>query len=107
MPNSIRVLHRITQIPELIELICRHADPRSRTSLLRVSRSFFDVAAPIVWEKVSGVHNILTLLPGVTAVLPRSKQRSFNENGVMVVSFLSATIHYTLCQFLLLNTLYV
>ncbi|CAE6493492.1 unnamed protein product [Rhizoctonia solani] len=59
---------RVAQIPELLRFIHRHATPGTRTSLLQVSRSFFSTGAPIMWESVEGVHNLLRLIPNTAIV---------------------------------------
>lgn len=82
MPNFTHPPHRILQIPELLSLICRHSVPRAQTCLLRVSRTFFDSAAPVVWENVSGVHNLLVLLPGVTVTRSTEESTSLEINLV-------------------------
>ncbi|EUC63987.1 hypothetical protein RSOL_434050 [Rhizoctonia solani AG-3 Rhs1AP] len=59
---------RVAQIPELLRFIHRHATPGTRTSLLQVSRSFFSTGAPIMWESVEGVYNLLRLIPNTDIV---------------------------------------
>lgn len=60
--------HRVCEVPELLSFICRYSSLRTQVRMLQVSHSFFDIVAPIVWERVEGVHHLLKLLPGVTAV---------------------------------------
>ncbi|KAG9095997.1 hypothetical protein FS749_009291 [Ceratobasidium sp. UAMH 11750] len=57
--------HRIFDFPELIDLIAKSTCSHDQARLLRVSRSFLNVAAPLVWETVVGVEHLLKLLPGV------------------------------------------
>lgn len=82
MPNHLQTPHRIFQVPELLSFVCRCASPDARTALLRVSHMFFNVAAPISWENVFGVHYILRLLSGATVT---TETLSKNKPLILVV----------------------
>ncbi|KAG9100993.1 hypothetical protein FRC06_003464 [Ceratobasidium sp. 370] len=67
-PNA----HRIFDFPELIDLISKSTFSQDQARLLRVSRTFLNVVAPLVWENVVGVEHLLKLLPGVTVTIKAS-----------------------------------
>ncbi|KAF8609084.1 hypothetical protein BDV93DRAFT_551877 [Ceratobasidium sp. AG-I] len=54
---------RVSEVPELIALICDFAEKSSLVKLLTVSQRFFYCIAPLVWKEVPGVANLLALLP--------------------------------------------
>lgn len=56
---------RLIETPELLRAICELSESADQACLLCVSQLFFDIAAPVVWQNVAGVHNLLALLPGV------------------------------------------
>ncbi|KEP51726.1 hypothetical protein V565_056820 [Rhizoctonia solani 123E] len=56
--------HRIFAVNELLSLICTNCDNPTRTTLLRTSRLWFEISAPIIWGNLQGAHKILILLPG-------------------------------------------
>ncbi|KAG8709300.1 hypothetical protein FRC08_018420 [Ceratobasidium sp. 394] len=49
---------------KLLTRVARGLGPEDWANLLRISRPFFAAVAPLVWQKVEGVHNLLALLPG-------------------------------------------
>jgi hypothetical protein len=51
--------------PALLRHICLFSESSDYSELLRVSRLFFKVAAPLVWENIHGVETLLLLVPGV------------------------------------------
>ncbi|KAG8745919.1 hypothetical protein FRC10_006723 [Ceratobasidium sp. 414] len=61
-------ISRVLTTPELLSFICQFAKRSDDLNLLRVSRPFFDAAAPFVWENLRGVKNILTLISGIKFV---------------------------------------
>jgi hypothetical protein len=58
--------HRVVEIPELICLIASSLGGKDRTRLLRVSRRFFHLVAPVIWKNVPRVDMILMLIRGTT-----------------------------------------
>lgn len=56
---------RVLQSPELVRTTYQFSNHPEQFRLLRVSRSFFNAGAAVIWEKVEGVHILLSLLPGV------------------------------------------
>ncbi|KAG9093658.1 hypothetical protein FS749_013994 [Ceratobasidium sp. UAMH 11750] len=48
---------------DLLHYIVQDLSPKDWLNLLRVSQLFLTTAAPLVWRKVEGVHNLLALLP--------------------------------------------
>ncbi|KAF8599982.1 hypothetical protein BDV93DRAFT_559804 [Ceratobasidium sp. AG-I] len=67
---------RIFRVPELAALICSFTSISDRARLLRVSRTFFDVAIPSVWREVDGVEQLFRLLS--TCVM------TFNSSNALV-----------------------
>ncbi|KAG8713295.1 hypothetical protein FRC09_018887 [Ceratobasidium sp. 395] len=63
--------HKILGVPELLGIICKYSECFRSPHLLQISRAFFLAGAPLVWQEVVGVQNLLKLLPGV----------SFNATG--------------------------
>lgn len=62
-----RISQRFVETPEILGIVCKLSEDSDQARLLRVSQLFFDIAAPVVWESVTGVHNLLALLPGVVS----------------------------------------
>ncbi|KAF8609086.1 hypothetical protein BDV93DRAFT_504533 [Ceratobasidium sp. AG-I] len=62
-PIQVYFAHRVYEVPELLELICSFVEKSTLANLLTVSQQFFHCAAPLVWKEVSGVANVLGLLP--------------------------------------------
>lgn len=56
---------RFLQSPQLLHAVYQLSNRQTQFKLLRVNRSFFNAGAAIIWERVEGIHNLLTLLPGV------------------------------------------
>ncbi|KAG9128030.1 hypothetical protein FRC07_006144 [Ceratobasidium sp. 392] len=75
--------HPIFDSPELLSLVCRSACVRDRVRLLRVSRLFLCVAAPLVWERVVGVEHVLSLLPDVT-ILAKPSERNLGKKTTAI-----------------------
>jgi hypothetical protein len=53
---------------ELLRTVCSFSESSDHPELLRVSRSFFNAAAPLVWENIEGVEKLLLVIPGVKCV---------------------------------------
>ncbi|KAG9073992.1 hypothetical protein FS749_014501, partial [Ceratobasidium sp. UAMH 11750] len=64
--------HRVFKVPELLRSICKYSCGHDLPDIAYVSRSFFRVAAPLIWEEVAGVHHLLVLIPGVEVKEERS-----------------------------------
>ncbi|KAF8593305.1 hypothetical protein BDV93DRAFT_254995 [Ceratobasidium sp. AG-I] len=73
-------LHRIFEVPELVGFVCKYSSSSQRTHLARVSRSFFNIAAPFVWGQVDGAHRILKLIPGVTVSRRAAERLPLRQN---------------------------
>ncbi|KAG8730019.1 hypothetical protein FRC10_003204 [Ceratobasidium sp. 414] len=58
-------MHSLFTNVDLLHHVTLESDPKDWPSLARISRSFFSFAAPFIWRKVEGVHNILALSPRV------------------------------------------
>ncbi|QRW07390.1 hypothetical protein RhiLY_06389 [Ceratobasidium sp. AG-Ba] len=56
----------VLDIPELVSLVCESAPVSDCAVLLRVSRLFFDCAAPLVWKNIHGVTKLFSLLDGAS-----------------------------------------
>lgn len=54
---------RVFEVPELVDLICSFVRKRNLTNLLTVSQCVFHCVAPLIWKDVTGVVNIIRLLP--------------------------------------------
>lgn len=79
---------RLFELPELLAFVCRFSCIDQRARLLCVSRSLFNIAAPLVWEKVAGADRLLSLLPGVTVTAKETDTSSFRNIRIIVRSFL-------------------
>jgi hypothetical protein len=58
--------HRVAEIPELVSSIAGSVGSKDRTRLLRVSRHFFHLVAPMIWKNVPRVDIVLMLIRGTT-----------------------------------------
>lgn len=76
-----KIAKRLVETPEMLRLICEHASTSDQVRLSCVSRLLFKISAPIIWENVEGVHNLLLLLPGV-----KTRVRKSNEAEQVIVS---------------------
>lgn len=85
MEDHTHTSRRISQVPELVGFICRCSDYHTRKTMLQVSRQFFETAAPVVWEKVVGVHFLMHLLPGFTATRSQAHTHSRRDNYITMV----------------------
>ncbi|KAF8598194.1 hypothetical protein BDV93DRAFT_609980 [Ceratobasidium sp. AG-I] len=85
MPSSEPRLHRIFEVPELVRFICKYSSISQRARLARVSRSFFNIAVPFVWERVNGVHRILKILPGATVSRRAAEPSYLRQNYTIFI----------------------
>ncbi|KAG8762861.1 hypothetical protein FRC12_008812 [Ceratobasidium sp. 428] len=83
--------HKLFEVPELLGTICKYAGCQRSPHLLRISKAFFRVAVPLVWEETVGVHNLLKLLPDVSSKTKgdpaKLKHRGDKEDILIVVLF--------------------
>lgn len=56
---------RVSEVPELIGLICSFTEKSNLPNLLTVSRRFFYCVAPLIWKDVVGLKKLLDLLPRI------------------------------------------
>ncbi|KAG8702917.1 hypothetical protein FRC08_003167, partial [Ceratobasidium sp. 394] len=65
-------MQRFFEIPELLDLTFHFVDQRDRYNLLRVSRSAFYSAAPLVWKSLGRISDLMVLIRGTryTTVFP-------------------------------------
>ncbi|KAG8713291.1 hypothetical protein FRC09_018883 [Ceratobasidium sp. 395] len=83
--------HKLFEVPELLGTICKYAGCQRSPHLLRISKAFFRVVVPLVWEETVGVHNLLNLLPDVSSKAKEDpaklKLRGDKEDIIIVVLF--------------------
>lgn len=78
----------VLDIPELVALVCESAPISDCAVLLRVSRLFFDCAAPLVWKNIHGVTKLFSVLDGVSTRIEDAGNRRSN-----IVSALLAIVY--------------
>ncbi|KAF8598204.1 hypothetical protein BDV93DRAFT_526901 [Ceratobasidium sp. AG-I] len=79
---------RVVETPEMLRLICELSDSLDQAHLASVSRWFFKIAAPVIWENVEGVHNLLVLLPGVQT------RACENDSAEQIVSIPTGPLYF-------------
>ncbi|QRW14013.1 hypothetical protein RhiLY_13012 [Ceratobasidium sp. AG-Ba] len=62
-------------IPELLHLVCSFALAHDLVALSQVCRQVFHVVAPLIWEHVDGLNNLLSLLPHAVIQHSRCSER--------------------------------
>lgn len=72
--------HRIFEVPELVGLMCKYSSNPQRARLARVSQSFFNITAPLIWERVEGAHKILKLLSATTVSIRPVERIPLRQN---------------------------
>ncbi|KAG8758436.1 hypothetical protein FRC12_010013 [Ceratobasidium sp. 428] len=55
---------RLDHVEELVLMISRFSDSRTRVALLLTCKRFFDWVVPVVWKKVKGAEILLSLIEG-------------------------------------------
>ncbi|KAG9125897.1 hypothetical protein FRC07_005719 [Ceratobasidium sp. 392] len=95
-------VHKLFKVPELLVIISKHSEIKHLPRLLRVSRTFFRAAVPLIWEEVTGVHNLLELLPGVEIKVEGTSSHRNGYNGsiktnvsIVVPPGLTEAIYFT------------
>lgn len=83
---------RVSEVPELIGLICSDMEHSHLAKLLMVSRSIFYCVAPLIWKNVSGITRLLSLLPS----LDLNEQQLLNLNVSCHVLILSLTLSHVI-----------
>ncbi|KAG9074771.1 hypothetical protein FS749_013641 [Ceratobasidium sp. UAMH 11750] len=56
---------------ELAILICERVRASDLTRMCSINRAMFFVASPMIWERVKGIHILLSLLPGAYRPFPK------------------------------------
>jgi hypothetical protein len=56
---------KLIETPELLRDVMEISDTETLVQLLCVSQTFFMTAASVIWLEVTGVNNLLVLIPGV------------------------------------------
>jgi hypothetical protein len=56
---------RLSDIPELLHMVCRLLEKHDHAVLLRVCRQMYQRLIPLVWEAVDDVIVLAKLIPGV------------------------------------------
>ncbi|KAF8598203.1 hypothetical protein BDV93DRAFT_561575 [Ceratobasidium sp. AG-I] len=64
---TMQTARRLVETSEMMRIICELSASPDQVRLSCASRLFFKIAAPVIWESVAGVHNLLMLFPGVKA----------------------------------------
>ncbi|KAG8782198.1 hypothetical protein FRC12_021078 [Ceratobasidium sp. 428] len=65
----------ILGIPELFAMVAKFCDKSDLARLSSVCSATFYGATPLVWKHVEGIHNILSLLPGIRVIKQGRKSR--------------------------------
>lgn len=66
--NHCLAAQKLAQVPELLSMVCAFLGSSGCRTVACVSHRFFNAAAPIIWEEVEGVHNLLALFPGTEVI---------------------------------------
>ncbi|KAG9094284.1 hypothetical protein FRC06_010958, partial [Ceratobasidium sp. 370] len=73
---------QVFAIPELMALICGHINRADRVRLLRVSKLLFGCVVPFVWRNVSGVTQLMALIPGTVLVRHAWDRRFYDPEAL-------------------------
>ncbi|KAG9088990.1 hypothetical protein FS749_001707 [Ceratobasidium sp. UAMH 11750] len=66
----------ITTVPDILHVICEHSTSYTCVQIAYSSRAFYHVAIPYVWKELRGVHNLFSLIPGISILQDSGNQKS-------------------------------
>ncbi|KAG8741633.1 hypothetical protein FRC12_015606 [Ceratobasidium sp. 428] len=74
-------MHRLLTQVDVLHQLAFESNPKDWPSIIRLSRAFFQSTVPLIWRRVDGVQNLLTLIPAINVKLSQTHPKRVDRMG--------------------------